>query len=74
MQRSCQMTGDDHVESAEFLGRRIGLRDSLFAEIDVGLSLPSFLDVPQRLAMANHKQSRGDVSNSVHIRRHVNAG
>ena len=47
VKRAGQMTGNDQVEGAEFLGGRVGLSDSFFAEIDVGLTLPPFFNVPK---------------------------
>jgi hypothetical protein len=53
VQRALQLTRCDVVKGAKSFGSKSGLIDASLGQLDIGVSLPSFLHIPLRLAMAD---------------------
>ena len=69
VQCTLQLTRRDVVKGAESFSRKSGLVNAGLGQLDIGVSLPAFLHIPLRLAMADDQQLGDDV-----VCRHKDAG
>jgi hypothetical protein len=69
VQRALQLTRCDVVKGAKSFGCKSGLVDPSLSQLDIGVSLPAFLHIPLRLAMADDQQLGNDI-----VCRHKDAG